>query len=475
MSFENLGLAPELVSVLKDKGYSKPTEIQRKAIPQILKGFDLIAGAQTGTGKTAAFSLPILQKLMDDFHPSSRHTTQVLILTPTRELASQVHENINTYSQNLNLRNVVLFGGASYGAQIEKLKAGADMVVATPGRLMDLLEQGHVKFQNLKYLVVDEADRMLDMGFIPEVRRLMSQLPRNRQTLFFSATFTPEVKGLASVLLKQPVTIQAEKSNSAANTITHIVHPVDAHKKRALLSYLIGSNNWQQVLIFTRTKVSADNLSKELALDGIRNKVIHGDRTQGSRTKALALFKERKIQALVATDIAARGLDIDNLPHVINYELPNIPEDYVHRVGRTGRAGMDGHAVTLVTDKEVFRLEAVEKLIKMELRKKRVDGFEPTNFDPEAVARKVRQEKYDRHRSRRQTRSHASKADGKPGSKTASKKSRPHSKTSGGQNAGPGANRKGGKPGSKTASKKSRPHSKTSGGQKRGIRGRPKA
>lgn len=400
MSFQNLGLAPELLDAISAKGYTKPTSIQRLAIPKILEGVDVIAGAQTGTGKTAAFTLPILHKMIEQSQSNRKGTTKVLILTPTRELARQVYESVQQYSKNITIRSVVLFGGVDYSSQVKKLNAGAELIVATPGRLMDHVQRGNVELGTLKHLVIDEADRMLDMGFIPEVKRLMSQLPKARQTVFFSATFNQPVRALAKSLLKSPVTIQAEKANSTASRVSHVVHPVDEKNKRPLLSYLIGSNNWQQVLIFTRTKVNADKLSKELSLDGIRNMVIHGDRTQAHRTKALARFKEGKIQALVATDIAARGIDIQNLSHVINYELPNIPEDYVHRVGRTGRAGFAGNAVTLVTDREVFRLDAVQKLIEMKLEQKWVPGFEPKNFDPKLIEKDIKQRKRAKQLSR---------------------------------------------------------------------------
>ena len=416
MSFKSLGLAEEIVGALEEQGYSKPTVIQQLAIPKILSGVDVIAGAQTGTGKTASFTLPLLQRLFQDQHVESLPKVKALILAPTRELACQVHSSVEAYAKNLPFKSVVLYGGVEYAGQISKLEAGAHVVVATPGRLMDLLDKGYVSFHHIQYLVVDEADRMLDMGFVPMVRRIMARLPRQRQTLFFSATFSPEVKALAKVLLKSPVSIQAEKLNSTAAKLTHVVHPVDIEKKRPLLSYLIGSNNWQQVLIFTRTKASADCLSKELTLDGIRNMVIHGDRTQAYRAKSLSHFKEGKIQALVATDIAARGLDIENLPYVINYELPNIPEDYVHRVGRTGRAGQEGLAVTLVTDREVLRLMEIEKLIKMQIEKKRVPGFEPRNFDPDRALREQRE------RRRSKVRKHAqSKGQGKSRGKGPSK------------------------------------------------------
>ncbi|MBQ49199.1 MAG: hypothetical protein CMP10_17610 [Zetaproteobacteria bacterium] len=386
MSFELLGLAPELVTAIEQEGYTKPTPIQKMAIPKIINGQDVIAGAQTGTGKTAAFTLPILQNLLQNIHPDAQHNIKALILTPTRELANQVYQSVLKYSQNTSINAVVLYGGVDYAGQSKKLAAGVDIVVATPGRLLDHQQRGNLKLHTVKHLVLDEADRMLDMGFAPVVRKIMHDLPRDRQTMLFSATFTPEVKALSKILLKTPVSIQADQLNSAAKRVSHVVHPVDPGKKASLLSYLIGSNNWQQVIIFTRTKKSADILSKELILDGIKNMVIHGDRTQSNRTRALAKFKEGAIQALVATDIAARGLDIHNLPCVINYELPNIAEDYVHRVGRTGRAGQSGEAVTLVTQGEVYRLNAVEKFIKQDLEKRRVIGFEPVQFDPEAEA-----------------------------------------------------------------------------------------
>ena len=421
---------PNIASTVKELGYMKPTPIQKMVIPKILAGSDVIAGAQTGTGKTAAFTLPMLQKLASICSEKPGRVPKGLVLAPTRELARQVYENVKEYSKNTNLKSMVMFGGVDYKSQVKKLENGVDIVIATPGRLQDLLDEGHVALHGIKYLVLDEADRMLDMGFAPAVRKIMSSLPRERQTVFFSATFTHEVKNLAKSLLQNPVSVQSEESNSASNKVTQIVHPVDAKKKASLLSFLIGSNNWQQVLIFTRTKVNADKLSKELALDGIKNMAIHGDRTQAHRTKALAHFKEGKIQALVATDIASRGIDIENLPYVINYELPNIPEDYVHRIGRTGRAGQEGLAVTLVTDKEVYRLDQIEKLIKTKLDKKRVAGFEPVNFDPQAAMREARATKRRPYGEPRQMRSDRSlrKRTNKKGASSSSSSSNSDSK-----------------------------------------------
>ena len=407
MTFSNLGLSDDIMKNIHDLGFKDATKVQSLSIPSILEGRDVIACAQTGTGKTAAFALPILHKITED--KNSSINPKALVLAPTRELASQVGANVEQYSQGLDIRSVVIYGGVDYGPQTKRLKKGVDIVVATPGRLLDHLGRKNVNFSNLQYLVLDEADRMLDMGFLPEIRRIIKALPKIRQTVLFSATFSTEIIEESNRLLKNPLKIEAHTANSTATKVSHIVHPVDGDRKSALLAYLIGSTNNQQAIVFTRTKKTCDALSKEILKDGIRNMVIHGDRTQAYRTKALRYFKEGKIQVLVATDIAARGLDIEKLPIVVNYELPNVAEDYVHRVGRTGRAGMDGRAITLMTDQELYRLDQVEELTGMSIDQEVVDGFEPKKFKAELLtkqSREARKEKTAKNRARR--RAHAS-------------------------------------------------------------------
>jgi len=387
MSFETLGLRAEILRAVSEKGYSTPTPIQKQAIPSILEGRDLMGGAQTGTGKTAGFTLPLLHKLMLNGKPaSSRRPIRALVLTPTRELAAQVHESIVTYSKYLPLKSTVVFGGVKINPQISKLRNGIDILVATPGRLLDHVSQGTVNLSKVEILVLDEADRMLDMGFIRDIRKLLTLLPKNKQTLLFSATFSNEIKKLASGLLNSPALIEVAQRNTASETVTQVIHPVDKNSKRKLLSFLIGSNNWRQVLVFTRTKHGANRLSDQLAQDGITSSAIHGNKSQGARTKALANFKAGKVRVLVATDIAARGLDISQLPHVVNFELPNIAEDYVHRIGRTGRAGNEGEAMSLVCVDELKLLKDIERLIKRDIPKVVIEGFEPDlSIKPEPI------------------------------------------------------------------------------------------
>ena len=341
MSFESLGLRAELLRAVSEKGYSNPTPIQQQAIPLILEGRDLMGGAQTGTGKTAGFTLPLLQKLIlsADKAQKGRRPIRALVLTPTRELAAQVAESVRTYGQYLPLRSTVVFGGVSINPQKQKLIKGVDILIATPGRLLDHVSQRSVDLSKVDVLVLDEADRMLDMGFIHDIRKVLALVPRQKQTLLFSATFSDEIKQLANGLLKSPALIEVAQRNTSSELVEQVVHPVDKTRKRELLSYLIGSNNWKQILVFTRTKHGANRLSKQLITDGIKAAAIHGNKSQGARTRALADFKSGEVRVLVATDIAARGLDIDQLPHVVNFELPNVAEDYVHRIGRTGRAG----------------------------------------------------------------------------------------------------------------------------------------
>ncbi|HGG59397.1 MAG TPA: DEAD/DEAH box helicase, partial [Gammaproteobacteria bacterium] len=369
MSFQSLGLMAEIVRAVSEKGYSEPTPIQQQAIPAVLEGRDLMGGAQTGTGKTAGFALPLLQRLMQDGAPKGQRRVRALVLTPTRELAAQVHQSVVDYGRYLPLKSAVIFGGVSIKPQISKLRQGVDILVATPGRLLDHLGQNTVDLSGLDILVLDEADRMLDMGFIRDIRKILNALPERKQTLLFSATFSDEIRKLANQLLKSPELIEVARRNTASETVKQVVHPVDKGRKRELLSWLIGSNNWRQVLVFTRTKHGANRLAKQLTSDGLTAAAIHGNKSQGARTRALADFKSGELRVLVATDIAARGLDIDQLPHVVNFELPNVPEDYVHRIGRTGRAGNEGEAMSLVCVDENKLLKDIERLLKREIPK----------------------------------------------------------------------------------------------------------
>ncbi|WP_019140689.1 DEAD/DEAH box helicase [Noviherbaspirillum massiliense] len=388
MPFTQLGLSDEIVRAVREQGYTTPTPIQTQAIPAVLAGGDLLAGAQTGTGKTAGFTLPILQLLKDGpkSTPSKSRPVRALILAPTRELAAQVEESVRVYGKYLNLRSAVIFGGVSINPQIELLKRGVDILVATPGRLLDHMQQRTIDLSRIEILVLDEADRMLDMGFIRDIRRVLAALPANRQNLLFSATFSDEIKALADGLLNTPATIEVARRNSTVDTIEQKVHPVDRNRKHPLLSHLIKTRNWFQVLVFTRTKHGANRLVEQLGKDGISALAIHGNKSQGARTKALSEFKDGKLQVLVATDIAARGIDIDQLPHVVNYDLPNVPEDYVHRIGRTGRAGAVGEAVSLVCVDEHDLLKNIEKLIKRTLPREVIAGFEP---DPNATPQPI--------------------------------------------------------------------------------------
>jgi len=376
MTFESLGLSEALVQAVHEKGYSTPTSIQQQAIPAILRGVDLMAAAQTGTGKTAGFTLPILQLLMQKPEPISNHA-YVLILTPTRELAAQVHDSVVAYGKNLNLRSAVVFGGVKINPQMMQLRKGVDVLVATPGRLMDLYQQNAIRFDEVGILVLDEADRMLDMGFIRDIKKIISLLPKRRQNLLFSATFSPDIRQLAKSLLTNPLEIDIAPRNTPHELVVQKMHPVDKASKVRLLSHLIRTKNWYQVLVFARTKHGADRLVRQLAQDGIRATAIHGNKSQPQRTQALADFKKGKIQALVATDIAARGIDIDQLPHVINFDLPDVAEDYVHRIGRTGRAGSTGEAISLVSADEFKQLRDIEKLMKREIPREEVEDFIP--------------------------------------------------------------------------------------------------
>ena len=376
MSFERFGLSAALLRAIADQGYREPTPIQQKAIPLILEGRDVLAGAQTGTGKTAAFTLPLLQRLDKTHQGGQRKRVRALILTPTRELAAQVGESVGTYGRHLPIKAAMIYGGVGINPQIEKLRQGVDIVIATPGRLLDHLGQRNIDLSAVEILVLDEADRMLDMGFIRDIRRIMDRLPRERQNLLFSATFSNEIRRLAADLLNAPQEIQAAARNIPADGISQVVWPVDSKRKREMLSHRIGAENWRQVLVFTRTKHGADRLCKQLVQDGLAAAAIHGNKSQNARTRALADFKAGKIRVLVATDVAARGLDIDRLPHVVNYELPHVPGDYVHRIGRTARAGQEGHAVSLVCPEEMKQLGAIEHLLQRRIDREVIPGYE---------------------------------------------------------------------------------------------------
>ncbi|MEA3374342.1 MAG: DEAD/DEAH box helicase [Campylobacterota bacterium] len=389
MSFTTLGLSKPILRAIAEQGYSKPTPIQKQAIPAVLERKDILAGAQTGTGKTAGFTLPLLQ-LLSERPPAKgkRHHVRALILTPTRELAAQVAESVETYGKYLPFKSAVIFGGVSSNPQITTLRKGVDIVIATPGRLLDLAGQKFIDLSRVECLILDEADRMLDMGFIHDIKKILAILPRHRQNLLFSATFSNEIKRLADGLLNSPTLIEVARRNTASESVTQVVHPVDRERKRELLSHLIRTEQWKQVLVFTRTKHGANRLTKQLESDGISAAAIHGNKSQTARTKALANFKEGTVRVLVATDIAARGIDIDQLPHVVNFELPNISEDYVHRIGRTGRAGNEGEAMSLVCVDEHEYLRNIEKLIKRDIPKVIVEGFTP---DPSIKAEPILQ------------------------------------------------------------------------------------
>ena len=386
MLFTDLGLSAELLRAVSEQGYTEPTPIQAKAIPTVLEGLDVLAGAQTGTGKTAGFTLPLLQRLSAQKPANGYRPVRALVLTPTRELAAQVGESVATYGKYLPMRSAVIFGGVKINPQIATLRKGVDILVATPGRLLDHVGQKTLDLSQVEILVLDEADRMLDMGFIHDIRKVLALLPKGRQNLLFSATFSNEIKRLADGLLNSPTLIEVARRNTTAESISQIAHFVDKNRKRELLSLLIGSGNWKQVLVFTRTKHGANRLAEQLGQDGLTAAAIHGNKSQGARTRALADFKRGAVRVLVATDIAARGLDIDQLPHVVNYELPNVPEDYVHRIGRTGRAGNEGEAVSLVCVDEHKLLRDIENLLKSEVPKVAVDGFTP---DPSIKAEPI--------------------------------------------------------------------------------------
>src|SRR3954464_11566801 len=380
MTFNKLNLAPPLLKAVREQGYEHPTPIQAEAIPAVLEGHDILGGAQTGTGKTAAFTLPMLHKLTKGQGKTNKFGKDgiaALVLTPTRELAAQVEESIRTYGKYLQLTSTVIFGGVGMNPQINKIKRGVDILVATPGRLLDLQQQGHLDLSTVEILVLDEADRMLDMGFLPDVKKILALVPKDKQSLLFSATFSDEIRDLAHTLLKNPQSIQVTPRNTTVQRITQVIHPVGRNRKKELLAHVIQEHDWSQVLVFTRTKFGANNVADFLNKKGITAMALHGNKSQSARTQALAGFKSGDIRALVATDIAARGIDIDELPHVVNYEIPNVPEDYVHRIGRTGRAGASGEAVSLVCLDEEGFMQEIERFTKQKIEVRVVEGFGP--------------------------------------------------------------------------------------------------
>ena len=380
MKFEELNLAPAILKAVLEQGYETPTPIQAQAIPAVLEGHDLLAGAQTGTGKTAAFTLPMLHRLSQGTAPKSKFGgkgIRALVLTPTRELAAQVEESVRDYGKYLDINSTVVFGGVGMNPQIDRIQRGVDVLVATPGRLLDLQQQGFLDLSTVEILVLDEADRMLDMGFIHDVKKVLALVPKDKQSLLFSATFSDEIRELANTLLKNPQSIQVTPSNTTVQRITQVIHPVGRGKKKQVLLHIIQQHNWSQVLVFTRTKFGANNVAEFLTKNGINAMALHGNKSQSARTQALAGFKSGEIRALVATDIAARGIDIDDLPHVVNYEIPNVSEDYVHRIGRTGRAGATGEAVSLVCmDEEGFMMD-IERFTKQQIPVQVIEGFGP--------------------------------------------------------------------------------------------------
>jgi len=398
MSFAELGLNPEILRSVQEAGYTEPTPIQKQAIPVILEGRDVMGGAQTGTGKTAGFTLPLLHKLSRWASTSTspaRHPVRALILAPTRELAMQVHESVQTYGKYVPLRSACIYGGVDIKPQLDELRRGVEIVVATPGRLLDHVEQRSIALNQVEFIVLDEADRMLDMGFIPDIRRILSLLPAQRQSLLFSATFSDEIKKLADTMLKSPQLIEVARRNQVSETIKHRVHPVPSSVKRELLTWLLRQDEAPQVLVFVSTKFGCSRLARQLQKEGLSADAIHGDKNQQQRTEALEGFKSGKIRILVATDVAARGLDIDDLPYVVNFELPPNAEDYVHRIGRTGRAGKQGNAISLVSPDEHLRLASIEKLIKLKIPQEVVAGFDG-EATPDTTRRILRNQRNDK-------------------------------------------------------------------------------
>ena len=393
MTFDDLGLSPAILTAVTEKGYDTPSPIQEKAIPAVLSGRDVMAAAQTGTGKTAGFTLPLLELLSKSGKKVQSNQVRALVLTPTRELAAQVAESVSNYSKNLPMRSCVVFGGVKINPQMQRLRRGVDVLVATPGRLLDLYNQNAVKFDRLEVLILDEAGRMLDMGFIHDIKKILRVLPKQRQNLLFSATFSDDIRKLAKGLVNDPIEVSVSSPNTTVETVDHWICPVDKKQKAELLCHLITHNEWKQVLVFSRTKHGANKLTKKLEAAGITATAIHGNKSQSARTKALAGFKDGQVRTLVATDIAARGLDISQLPHVVNFDLPDVPEDYVHRIGRTGRAGSSGEAISLVCADEIKQLSDIERLIGELLPRKLIDGFEP---DHDVPASRLRPQKANR-------------------------------------------------------------------------------
>ncbi len=426
MSFASLGLSAPLLKAVAEQQYTTPSPIQQQAIPAVLSGRDVMAAAQTGTGKTAGFTLPILERLSQGA-PARGNRARALILTPTRELAAQVAESVAVYGKHLKLKSAVVFGGVKINPQMMKLRGGVDVLVATPGRLLDLHQQNAIRFDSLETLVLDEADRMLDMGFIHDIRKIIQLLPAKRQNLMFSATFSDPIRKLAKGLIHDPVEVSVTPSNSTAKTVTQYVYPVDKKQKPGLLLKLIEEQQWQQVLVFTKTKHGANRLTRFLDEGGVSAAAIHGNKSQGARTKALAGFKSGEVRALVATDIAARGIDIDQLPQVVNFELPNVAEDYVHRIGRTGRAGASGQAISLVCADESDLLGGIERLTRQKIERRVVEGFEPVHPLSEANGKKPAHKRKPHHKSRGEN--HPEHRDGQrvPAAKQTSRRRRPRS------------------------------------------------
>lgn len=445
MKFADLGLSDALLDAIELQGYTEPSPIQAKAIPHVIEGKDVMAAAQTGTGKTAGFTLPILHRLSNTPKPQNSdkrkgNQARALVLTPTRELAAQVAASVETYGQNLKIKSAVVFGGVKINPQMQKLRGGVDVLIATPGRLLDLHSQNAIQFDQLEVLVLDEADRMLDMGFIHDIRRIIKLLPKKRQNLLFSATFSSDIRQLAKTIVYQPVEVSVSPPNSTVDAVKQSLVAVEKSDKTRILTGLIKDNDWFQVLVFSRTKHGANRLAKQLLAKGIEASAIHGNKSQGARTKALAQFKDGKVRVLVATDIAARGIDIDQLPHVVNFDLPQVAEDYVHRIGRTGRAGATGEAVSLVAHDEFKLLNAIERLIKKEIPRIQIDGYQPLNDLPQSKG-DFRDTKPKKPKKNKQGQSRTkSSAGNKSGNSSASKNTTDAKKTS--SNSGPGANKK---------------------------------
>ena len=436
MSFDSLGLSAALLRAVSEQGYTEPTPIQRKVIPIVLEGRDVMAGAQTGTGKTAGFALPLLQRLAADTPANGPRRVRALILTPTRELAAQVGESVRDYGKYLPLKSAAIFGGVSINPQIDRLRKGVDVLVATPGRLLDHAQQRTLDLRHVEIFILDEADRMLDMGFLPDIRRVIALLPQRRQNLLFSATFPHDIRNLANKMLNSPVSVEIGERNAAADKIEQAVYFADKGAKRGLLSWLIGSSDWRQVLVFTRTKHGANRLAEQLENDGLRATAIHGNKSQGARTRALAEFKQGSVRVLVATDIAARGLDIDQLPHVVNFDLPEVAEHYVHRIGRTGRAGNEGLAVSLVSPDERPLLKAVERLLGYALSTRTAQGYVPgpARADERPQRRHEHRQQPARNNERRGNRGQQPRQEGghRHGGRTQPRGSRPSGRGQGG-------------------------------------------